>query len=269
MLYRLCFAAVALFWIVMNVLLWRSEFRGQGELGSAIPVEVVWAKILTAPDDSALEILHRGEKLGYCRWRANVGEELRTGKVGQEGPPPEGMVKHLTGYTIDFEGNLLLPQSSTRMRFEFHGEFETDHSWTEVSAKASVRPNVWELKAVAADETVTLHASDGSQEWERLFKFEDFRQPDKLWRELGTPLPMSLFPSLGLGMTGTNLSLGLSWQARNDWFTIGRSKVRVYRMQAKLFDRYDAVAIVSRVGEILRLELPSGIILVNDALVNL
>jgi hypothetical protein len=76
---RLCLLLAAVFWITMNVLLWRSEFRGEDELGSAVPVEIVWHKMLTAPDDSALEISHRGNKVGHCRWRVNVGEELSTG----------------------------------------------------------------------------------------------------------------------------------------------------------------------------------------------
>ena len=75
---RLVFPLIALFWVVMNFLLWRSEFGGRGEIGGAVPVEVVWNKILTAPDDSALEVSHRGTKIGYFRWRANVGEEQAT-----------------------------------------------------------------------------------------------------------------------------------------------------------------------------------------------
>jgi hypothetical protein len=42
--------------------------------------------------------------------------------------------------------------------------------------------------------------------------------------------------------------------------------VRVYRLQARLLDRYQIVVVVSRVGEILRVELPNGLLLVNEAL---
>lgn len=45
--------------------------------------------------------------------------------------------------------------------------------------------------------------------------------------------------------------------------------MRVFRLQAHLFDRYQAVVTVSRSGEIMRVELPNGIQLVNDALTNL
>ena len=46
--------------------------RATIELGSSVPVELVWKKILTAPDPSRLEIMHNGQKVGDCQWMANV-----------------------------------------------------------------------------------------------------------------------------------------------------------------------------------------------------
>ena len=65
------------------------------------------------------------------------------------------------------------------------------------------------------------------------------------------------------------MTLGLKWEARNDRLTIGSNPVRVYRLEARLFDRYRAILFVSPVGEILRVELPDDILLTNDALSNL
>ena len=50
---------------------------------------------------------------------------------------------------------------------------------------------------------------------------------------------------------------------------IGHAQVRVYWLRARLLDRYQIVVVVSRVGEILRVELPNGLLLVNEALSNL
>ena len=61
----------------------------------------------------------------------------------------------------------------------------------------------------------------------------------------------------------------LDWEARNDWLEIGHAQVRVYRLRAQLLDRYQIVVIVSRVGEIMRVELPDGLLLMNEALTNL
>ena len=55
MIKRLCFPAIVVFWVVMNPLLWHSEFGGGSELGSPVPVELVLGKIFTSADDSPLE----------------------------------------------------------------------------------------------------------------------------------------------------------------------------------------------------------------------
>ena len=44
MRYRIFFAAIAGFWLVMNFLLWRSQSGAHSQIGSAVPVEVVWGQ---------------------------------------------------------------------------------------------------------------------------------------------------------------------------------------------------------------------------------
>ncbi|MBI4664118.1 MAG: hypothetical protein HY735_35425 [Verrucomicrobia bacterium] len=266
---RLAFGLIALFWATMNVLLWRLEFRGQSELGSDVPIGVVWRKILTAPDDSALGISHRGRKVGYCRWRANVGEELSTGKVSEEDNQPEGMIQRLSGYTIDLEGNLLLVESGARLRFQLHAGFSATRHWRDLAAKVSIRPRTLELQSSAASEHLQLTYTDGGEKWERQLRLSDFREPARLLREFGLPFPENLAGNWNTVLGLQESSLALQWEARNDWLQIGNSKVRVYRVQAKVLDRFQAVIIVSRVGEILRVDLSNGIQLMNDALINL
>ena len=81
-------------------------------------------------------------------------------------------------------------------------------------------------------------------------------------------LPSLLGPALGRTTNGLP-RLGLRWEARNDWLQVGHASTRVYRLQARLFDRYEVVVLVSRVGEILHVDLPDNIILVNEALTHL
>jgi hypothetical protein len=266
---RLYFPLIAAFWIVMNVLLWRAEFGGGREFGSAIPAEVVWQKILTAPDDSTLEISLNGRKIGYCRWSANAGEELAAGKTFREDYFPEGMVKRLGRYTIDLEGNVLPGQPATRVRFNLHLELSTNHAWRELSARVATRPSVWTVHAAAADDALDLNYEDEGGKWSRRFDFAEFRDPRKLLEESTGPLPLALLDPLAGFEQQKNLSLALPWEARNDWLKIGHSQVRVYRLQAHLLDRYEIVIIVSRVGEIMRVKLPNGLLLVNEALTNL
>ena len=265
MLSRVGFPLIALFWIVMNVLLWRSEFGGRSELGNALPTSVVLEKILTAPDDSALEIFHRGQKIGYCRWRANVGEALATGKIGTEEYEPEGMIRRLSGYTVSLEGNFLLEAPGSRLSFQLHGDFTTGHVWRDLLLRASSRPRAWEIQTIRAEESLSFTFEEDDMKFQRKFKFAELRDPGKLVRELGYPVPPLLLNQWS--QAPKSIALGLAWEARNDWLTVGHSKVRVYRLQAKLLDRYQAVILVSRAGEILRAELPNEIVLLNDALV--
>ncbi len=58
----------------------------------------------------------------------------------------------------------------------------------------------------------------------------------------------------------------LKWEAREDNFRIAHSNARVYRLQTRLLGSYEITLLVSRVGEILRLELPQDVVLVNDQL---
>ena len=269
MLARFLFPLIALFWIVMNALLWRAEFGGAGETGSAVSEEVVWQKILTAPDDSMLEISVHGKKIGYCRWTPNVGEGLAAGS-NRDGFKPEGRVRRPAGYTIDVEGNILVGEPAARTRFNTHVRFSTNQVWEEMSLKLSSRPGFWAIRTTAAEEKRHLEYEGEGEKWSRTFTYEELRNPRKLIEEFGGPFALAALGQFAgpdaSQAAGKNVSLGLRWDARNDSLRIGHSQARVYRLQVRLFDRYQAVVVVSRVGEIMRVELPNGIILVNEAL---
>jgi hypothetical protein len=266
---RVYFPLIVLFWIVMNALLWRAEFGGGNEAASTVSSDVVWQKILTAPDDSTLEISWNGKRIGYCHWVANAGEELATGKIASDEYVPEGMIRRLGRYTIDLEGNVLLSEPASRMRFNLHLQFATNHAWRQLTLRVASRPSAWEIRTSAEEETLSLKHEDLTGQWSRTFTYDELRHPRQLFEEFAGGLPLALLgPVAGLEQQNS-LSLGLQWTARNDWLNIGHAQVRVYRLQARLLDRYQIVVIVSRVGEILRVELPNGLLLVNEALSNL
>ncbi len=263
---RLTFALITVFWVTMNVLLWRAEFGGGGGLGGSVPAGLVWEKILTAPDDSFLEIYQNRQSVGHCRWVANIGEELATGKIANENEQPEGMVRKLTGYRVDLDGSVELGGPNARLSFFLHTQFRTNHVWDALKLRLLLRPTVWEVRTTTADQTLRVNFEDDEQKWERTLKFDDLRRPEKLLSEFGNPLLLGLLAGVPATLDPQNLSLGLRWEARNDWLKVGHSQVRVYRLQARLLDKYQAVVMVSRVGEILRVELPNGILLLNEAL---
>jgi hypothetical protein len=260
------FALIALFWVVMNALLWRSEFAHQNG-GATVPVALVWEKILRAPDDSSLSINFQGKKLGYVRLRPNVEGTAGLGKIENENEP-EGIIRRVSEYTLDLEGSLVAEALARSIRFSGNFAFDTNLRWNRFRTQTMMRPHTWELKGNAAEKAVWFQSSDGESEWIRRFTLDDLRNPQALLREAGSPLLAALIPqTLALGgSTSSTASLALKWEARFEWLTIGRNKVRIYRLEAKLLDRHRIVVLVSRVGEILRIEFPGDLKLINDIL---
>jgi hypothetical protein len=272
MLSRVALVLITLLWVATNVLLWRSEFGPGIRAGSEMPVAVVWQKVLTAPDDSALQIIHHGRKIGFCQWVANVGNEQATGKTPSEDLVPDGLVERLTGYRIDFNGGVAVSDLPNRLRFELTMRFSTNHSWQDLRLRLNLRPNVWEIYSAAASQSLRLKITDAAGQTDRVFPFANLRNPKALLQEFADPLTLGLLGAAGLPATSGTLSsssLGLTWGARNDWLKIGHSPVRVYRLWARVWDRFQVVVLVSRIGEILRVELPDDLVLINDDLTSL
>jgi hypothetical protein len=270
MRYRVYFLLVTGFFITMNVLLWRSEFGGRGRLGAPVPAELVWEKVLTSPDHSNLEIRHHGVKIGRAQWAASIGEEVSESPVLADELPPEGMVKALTGYSLSFDGAVSLDDLS-RLRFDLNVKLDTNQSWRTLSVKLSVKPFSWEIRSSAKDQTLQFVA-DGDERIDRTFTFADLRNPEKILRELGGPVLPGAVAALGLPPPragSSSATLALHWEARNDRLEVRDNLIRVYRLEARLFDRLKATLFVSPVGEILRLELPDEIVMTNEALIDL
>jgi len=268
---RAAFILVAVFWVTMNVLLWRAEYGPRSLLGGEMPVAVVWRKVLMAQDASPLEIRHHGRRVGFCRWAASVREaQVPTGVAAAE-TSPEGMIKKPIGYRIVFEGNVALSGLPERLRFDARAEFSTNHDWKEIHLRLTLRPKACEIHATAADETLRLALDDGATRAEHVFKFSELRDPQALLEQFADPLSATALNAGGLLSSPQGpraLAGGVKCEARNDWIKIGQTSVRAYRLDIHLIDRHRAVVFVSRVGEILRVELPDDLTLLNEQLTN-
>ena len=264
------FAVLAIFWVVMNSLLWRAEFGSGHDLASRVPVSLVWEKIITAPDDSSLGVNMAGKKLGYIRIRP-VQTEVGAERTIVNENEPEGMVRKLKEYLLQIEGSLVMEALGRSARFESHFAYDTSYAWKRMELNTSMRPDRWTIKANAASREFWFQSTDGDSEWIHRFEFDDLRNPQKLATIIDSPLLTMLLPQYLGAAAATNtttapLSLGLKWEARYEWLRIGRNRVRIYRLEAKLLDRHSIVVLVSRVGEILRIELPGDLKLINDVL---
>jgi len=268
-IYRSALILITLFWVVMNLLLWRAEYGDRDRMAASVPAEVVWQKMLTAPDSSSLSIFHHGKKIGFCHWITSVGEELS--KAREEDGPPEGMVGRMSGYRIQIEGNLAQAGAANRARFDGVLRLSTNQLWQDFNLRLNLRPVVWEIHSAAAEKTLHLKAVEGDAAFDRVFKFADLENPTALLQELAGPWAFGAFEGLGLGAhpsTAPSPSLRLKWEASRDSMDVRHASVRAYRLRARLLDRYQIVIFVSRVGEILRVELPDEIVLTNDQLFN-
>jgi len=267
---RAWFLAITLFWVTMNVLLWRSEMSLGDDAGSPLPVASVWERMLTAPDESSMDVYHRGKKLGYVRWVPKVIEEAAEPWPEDENPDtPEGRVKRITGYELFLDANLALDQGPQRLRFTWQAELDPRQAWRTMLFRLNQRPNALEVRAEAATGTVRLKLGDDPPAWEQTLDLKDLAQPQALMGLPGLALPLGplagLWPA-GRPLDARQLALGLNWQAWSDTLKIGTARTRVYRLKARFLDKYEVTAVLSRVGEVLRLELPDNVLLLNEAL---
>lgn len=181
------------------------------------------------------------------------------------------MVQKPTGYRIDFDGNASVSGLPDRLRFDSRAEFSTNHEWKEFHLRLSLRPNACEIHATAADETLRFTLGDGATQTDHAFKFSELNDPQALLQQLVDPFSATVLNTGRLlsGPQGPRALAGsVKCVARNDWIKIGQIAIRAYRLDIRLIDRYQATIFVSRVGEILRVELPDGLTLVNDQLTN-
>ena len=264
MISRLTWFAIAAFWVVMNVLLWRAEYGERGG-GIAVPVDLVWRKILTAPDASSLTVYQGAEKTGFCEFSTSV-EQAMAG-LDEDQPPPEGIVKQ-AGYQIRFDGNVSLGEFTNRLTFNGRIEFSSRRAWRELNLKLTSHGDAVEIHSVAANQTVHLKITTGGVSLAHEFTFAELQNPNALLHAFSGGLDGGLFNGLDLfsgPQTPAALAAEIRWEAHHDRLMVGREPVSAYRLETRMLDR-SIVIYVSTLGEILRVELPGGITAVLDQL---
>jgi hypothetical protein len=273
---RCWFLCITLFFVTMNVLVWRSEFGGRSTLGSTVRPEVVLARMLESSDTSDLEIRHRNQKIGRCRWTPTVVERFQAEPDDQA--LPEGMVREVTGYSVDLDGSFAV-KDLPRIRFNFHLNLDTNHAWTDLQSRLLVnlrgerQPLQFEARASAAQDNLTLSPplfTEGDGHPEEVIPLAALRNPDKLLQQLGGPALPAALAALGIPLqqlpAGTR-SATLEWQAlKGHRIPLGRSMIPVYCLRTRLFDRYPITLYVTESGEIFRGELANEVTLVNEKL---
>jgi hypothetical protein len=275
-------AATTAFWVAMNVLLWRAEYGHSSKAASTVPASLIWRKILTAPDLSSLTILHHGKKMGACRWSTSIAEEL-TSLSEDNAVAPERMARKIPGFKLHLEGASNAGNNPGTIRFDASLVLSSNQVWREFKLSVNARPAVFEAKASAADQAVRLSWDDGHGRLERVMAISDLGNPARVLDEVlglqsGKLRARDLLLSIGPGNGGDESHFGkdaglnftaaqLKWEGSNEEMTLGHSTVRVYRLSAHLIGPYELKVFVSRVGEILRVDLPDELVLLNEQFV--
>ena len=258
---RLFFLGVTAFWLAMNYLLWQSQFGGHSAFGSSLPPQGVWDKILTAPDNSALDIFDHETKTGFGRWTAGLAESpLLSSKILAAEYQPGSMGQKLTGYTLNFEGRLMY-KIKNDVRFQISFALDTNKVWQDFHFRASMPAKSWEVRALAGAETVTLKINDGDNSVDKTWTFAELRDPQSLFGEVGGTFALGV---LGLNQSLPGVAGHLEWEAHEDHIRYGGATVRAYRLDARILGQRVEI-LVSPVGEILRVDLPRNISLRNQA----
>jgi hypothetical protein len=265
MIPRLLFLLIAVFWVVMNWLLWRVEYDSRGE-GIRVPVNLVWQKILTAPDISSLNVFQGGERTGFCEFSTSVEQEMAA--LDESDGVPTKINSH-AGYQIRFNGNVTLGDCTNRLTFNGQIEFSPQREWRELNLKLSAHATAIEIHSLAAEQTVHLTITSEGITNRQMFGFADLQNPNTIWS--------AFVGNLGEWATGLNLPIdsqapsvlaqNIQWEAHLDRLMLGDESVLAYRLETRVFD-HPIVVYISTLGEILRVELPGGVIASFDQLGN-
>jgi hypothetical protein len=252
---RLTFFAFTIFWVTMNVLLWRAEY-GSLAGDTPVPFELVWRKILTAPDASSLSVYQNRERMGYCEFSSSVGQQMAT--LDEANPPPEGFVAR-AGYQVHLAGNVALGDFTNRLKFDGRIRFRNTREWQEMSLKVTARFAIIELHSFATNQSVHVKITNEGINLERDLTFDEIKNPNAILRAFGGDFTDALLGAMDLPLlTPAAATQQIIWDARRTRVRIGSELVPVYRLQTSLLG-HDAIVDVSTLGEILRVDLPGEI----------
>jgi hypothetical protein len=251
---RVTFFFIALFWLTMNILLWQAEY-GSHSGGIPVPVDLVWLKILTAPDVSSLTIYQNGQQSGFCEFSTSVEQEMA--QLDENSLPSEGVLAR-AGYQIRLNGSTGFGELTNRVRFDGRLQFSSVRDWRELNLKISSRIATMEIHSLATNQNVHLKITTDGATVERDLAFADLQNPNALLHTFAGNFGGFDLPAASQIPNTPALAQSLQWQASRERLMIGREPISVYRMETQVLQN-KIVIYVSTLGEILRVELPGGI----------
>ena len=256
MIARLTFLAIAVFWVTMNILLWHFEYGARGG-DTEVPFQLVWHKILTAPDASSLSVYQDEDRMGYCEFSTSVGQQMAT--LDEDKPPPENFGTR-SGYQIHVAGNVALGDFTNRMKFDGKVQFDIHHQWQELSFRISTHTAIVDIYSMATNKTVHFKINSDGIVTTRDLTFDQLANPSAIVRTFAGNFADMLFNVVDLPPFAPDAATQpIVWDARRTRVKMGTESVPVYRVEGSALG-YSIVMDVSTLGEILRVQLPGDIV---------
>ena len=263
---RLLLAVLGVFWVVMSLLLWRTEYAGSQFDGVTVDPHIVWGKILTSPDSSSLAIFRRNKRIGFCHLITSVADNLnRSGQTNA----PEGMVRNIGRYRLDLSGSINDWGDGTRVRFDGALMLTQDREWTDFRLQLIVQPWYFTVESERSEGLLRLTVDSPEFSTKRSLPLAEILQPTSLVTGLLGPGVLPVLNALPFPLPAPTSPADpppFQWTASTDRLMIGSTASPVYRLDVKSVEGYTMAILVSRAGEILRIDLPENVTLINEAL---
>jgi hypothetical protein len=265
MISRISFAAIVLFWLTMNVLLWRGEVSHGDGRGSPVPLDGVMERLLTSPDPATLEVHQNGKAVGFVHWYPDPGEEPN--RVFSGDYVPDGMVKSARGLLVRLDGVVSPTALGTRLHLDLEVRLSHDRTWESFTLQVGTRTTRATLRAVQVEQVLEWRIAGPEAVLEDRIDLSRPLEPNALLKSLAGPLAgVAAGPWLNQVPRSEEFEGLMRAEAEMDWMPLGSSKVRIYRIRLRLAEKHEATLLVNRAGEILRIELPGGWKLINKGL---
>ena len=280
-----------LFWLGMNVLLWRSEYGG-GSKGNPLPVKTVISKIMDTPDPSELDIFYRDKPIGHCRWvvaqmgRDELGHDSGSSNdasddVDLEAAEMSGLIRNVDYYTVHMDGHVQGQDHPRRIRFMLNITLSPQWEWTSFNGKVGARDQWFHIHSDKEQEKVVLQVEQDETHWDTQLTFAQLKNPQAMISQWGQENPIlvaALAPVMGMlhSLTSSESTdpydkfnwVG-DWSAFSDWMSIAHSRMRIYRLESGADRRNSLSVTVNRAGEILAIKAPQQISLRNESVIGL
>jgi len=261
---KFSFWFILIFWVSVNLLLWRLEFGNTFFASEVISPDQFLFKVLTSPDYSMMVIKHHGTNVGEFNWMCDIVDAQNN--LNRKLRDIEGRIDTISSYSIRVELNLNHIEPLRNLKLGVDLNLSTNYVVNEFSAKLNLKPFSWRVSYNSAEGIFKI--TDLSLEKPKEFSISnnDINNPRKILETLGiTPDIAAIFLPADLGMKINSFKRKLEYDCSLARIKIGNTYINGFKCQIKLSENSSIRIYINKVGEIIKIELPNYIVLLNRA----